>query len=72
MGDSGERGALMGGAKKKLRNKNKQANDLSDLSHSNYGFIVEVDKYVLSTLVLTIAFFFSLPHSALSRIWKVV
>ncbi len=69
MGDSGERGALMGGAKKKLRNKNKQTNDLSDLSHSNYGFIVEVDKYVLSTLVLTIAFFFLFaPFSAIQNL----
>ena len=63
------KGALMGGAKKKLRNKNKQANDLSDLSHSNYGFIVEVDKYVLSTLVLTIAFFFLFaPFSAIQNL----
>ena len=54
MGDSGERGhLLMGGAKKKPRNKNKQVpTTCRDLSHSNYGFIVEVDKYVLSTLCL--------------------
>ena len=59
----------MGGGKKNLKNKNKQANDLLDLSHSNYGFTVEVDKYVLSTLVLTVAFFFLFaPFSAIQNL----
>lgn len=69
MGDHGERGPLMGGGNKRIKNKNKQANDSLDLPHSNYGFTVEVDKYVLSTLVLTIAFFFLFaPFSAIQNL----
>ena len=71
MSSSGnEKDTLLGANKSKTKRKNKQVgNNKKFVDDDNNDVILKIDKYILSTLVLTIAFFFLFaPFSAIQNL----
>ena len=71
MNSSGnEKDTLLGANKSKTKKKNKQVgNNKKFVDDDNNDVILKIDKYILSTIVLTIAFFFLFaPFSAIQNL----